>query len=139
VVLVIAANGFLVQTSAAQEGTGALAVSIVGVPSDEGIVRIGIYDSREAFDLRSTRPEFEVDCPIAGNRCDFVIRDVRHGEYAVMAYHDKNKNREYDWGIFDRERVGVSNYGHRLWSSPDYDLARFPHREARTAIEIRLY
>jgi len=137
--LVLAANVLLVAASAAEDATGTLAVAVVGVPSDEGIVRLGVYDSRSAFDARSTRPEFEVDCPIAANRCDFVFRDLRHGEYAVMAYHDKNMNREYDWGIFDRERVGVSNYGHRLWSSPDYDQAKFLHREARTTIEIRLY
>ena len=137
--LIFAVSGFLVPAAAAQDGTGALEVSILGVPSDEGIVKVGIYDSRAAFDARSTRPEFEVDCWIARDRCEFVIPDLRHGEYAILAYHDKNLNGEYDWGIFDRERVGGSNYGHRLWSSPDYDRAKFPHRQTRTAIEIRLY
>jgi uncharacterized protein (DUF2141 family) len=135
-ILLLCANGF---SAAAEDATGVLVVSIVGIPSGEGVVRFGIYGGRAAFDARLTRPELEGDCPIAGNRCDFTIPDLRHGEYAVMAYHDKNMNGDYDWGIFDRERVGVSNYGRRLWMSPDYDQARFVHNDARTAIEIRLY
>jgi uncharacterized protein (DUF2141 family) len=116
-----------------------LAVSVVGVPSNVGIVRFAVFDSQATFDARTPRPEFEGDCPIVANRCEFSLPNVPHGDYAVMVYHDENQNGEYDWGVFEREQVGVSNYTSRLWSSPDYVKAKFPHRGARTAIEIRVY
>lgn len=125
--------------AAAQDTVGTLAVSVLGVPSNRGVVRFAVYGDQSAFDARSTRPELEGDCPIVENRCEFALPNVPNGEYAVMVYHDENMNGEYDWGLFERERVGVSNYTSRLWSSPDYVTARFPHRGPRTVVEIRVY
>jgi hypothetical protein len=56
-----------------------------------------------------------------------------------MVYHDENANGEYDWGVFDRERSGVSNYSARLWSAPDFHKAKFAHDGARTVVEVRVY
>ena len=123
----------------AQDGAGTLAVSVVGLPSSQGVVRFAVFEGQQTFDARTPRSEFEGDCLIVENRCEFSLPNLPYGEYAVMVYHDVNMDKEYNWGLFDRELVGVSNYTSRLWSSPDYDQAKFPHRAVRTAIEIRVY
>jgi uncharacterized protein (DUF2141 family) len=125
--------------AAAEDAVGTIAVTVLGVPSTEGVIRYAVFADRTTFDSHVPPPEFEGDCPIEVYRCAFSVAGLLYGEYAVMVYHDKNRNREYDWSIFDRERVGVSNYEERLWSAPNYDRAKFQHRAARTAIEIRLY
>lgn len=125
--------------AAAAESAGDLVVHVVGLPSNHGMVRYGVYDNEKAFDARSTQISLKGACPIAANRCEFTIPKVPFGQYAVMVYHDENSNEEYDWGLFDRELAGVSNYTARLWSSPDFHKSKFTHDRGRTVVEVRVY
>jgi uncharacterized protein (DUF2141 family) len=126
-------------SAAAAESAGDLVVQVVGLPSNQGAVRYGIYDNEKAFDARSTRIPFKGVCAIVDNRCEFTIPKVPFGHYAVMAYHDENSNEAYDWGLLDRERAGVSNYAARLWSSPEFHKAKVSHDRQRTVVEVRVY
>jgi uncharacterized protein (DUF2141 family) len=139
VVLAVAGALFGALHVAAQEPVGDLVVRVVGLPSEFGAVRYGVYDNEAAFDTRSTRIPFKGACRISGDRCEFIIQKAPFGHYAVMVYHDENSNEEYDWGLFDRERSGVSNYAARLWSSPDFHKAKFSHDRERTVVEVRVY
>jgi uncharacterized protein (DUF2141 family) len=126
----------LLATAAAQQ-TGQIVVKVMGLPSDEGEVRFGLYDNAIAFKKGIGSSIRKGTCsPIKAHQCEFVIPDVPYGLYAILVGHDKNRNGRIDW---ERgERGGASNYKGRLWSHPDFDKAKFLLNEPKKSLEISL-
>jgi uncharacterized protein (DUF2141 family) len=120
--------------------TGEIVVRVVGLASDKGIVRYGLYDSAQAFKKGVGSAKMKGKCfPIKEHKCEFKIPEVPYGGYAIMVFHDENQNGKFDWSFISRERAGASNYTERLWRHPDFEKAKFDHAEQETILEICVF
>jgi uncharacterized protein (DUF2141 family) len=123
-------------TVAAQQ-TGEIIVRVVGLASNKGEVRFGLYNTAESFQQRVGHAMRSGTCPIQEYQCEFTITEVPYGIYAIMVGHDENLNGKIDW--ISGERAGVSNYTGKLRWFPNFDKAKFAHTTERTFVEIRIY
>lgn len=120
------------------EPRGAIRVKVIGLRSDEGEVRFGLYAKKEAF-ATSDGAIVEGARPITNGRCEFVIPDVPYGTYAVIVGHDVNRDGKIDPNPFSAELKGISNYTRKVLWFPDFDKARFRLERPSLTVEIRVY
>ncbi len=121
-------------TVAAQQ-TGEIILRVVGLASNAGEVRFGLYDTADAFQQRVAMRSGT--CPIKEYQCECTIPAVPYGVYAIMVGHDENLNGKIDWS--SGERAGVSNYPGKLRWFPNFDKAKFAHTNEKTLVEIRVH
>jgi uncharacterized protein (DUF2141 family) len=138
VLIILCLNSSL--TTFATQETGGIVVRVVGLASDKGDVKFGLYDNVKAFRKGAGYSISQGKCyPIKDRQCEFTIADVPYGVYAIMVYHDENQNGKFDWSLFSREKAGASNYTEKLWSHPDFDKAKFTHTKQKTSLEIHVF
>jgi uncharacterized protein (DUF2141 family) len=128
----------LVPWSSAAGATGAIRVKVVGLQSDQGEVRFGLYNKKDGFATREAVVAKGAH-PIKNGQCEFVIKDVPHGTYAVIVGHDVNKDGKIDRNPFSAELKGISNYSEKILWFPDFDKARFRLDRDQVSVEIRVY
>lgn len=116
-----------------------LEVTVTGLRNDKGIVRCGLFGSRQGFG----KPGHEIagaKAPIrAGTaRCSFP--GVAPGTYAVAVFHAENHERTLQVGMFGKPKqgVGFSNNPSIAFGAPGFDKAAFRIDGDRTAIRIRV-
>jgi uncharacterized protein (DUF2141 family) len=124
-------------TTVAAQQTGEIIVRVVGLASNKGEVRFGLYDTAESFQQRGGHAVRSGTCPIKEYQCECTIPAVPYGIYAIMVGHDENLNGKIDW--ISGERAGVSNYTGKLHWFPNFDKAKFEHTNEKTLVEIRVY
>jgi uncharacterized protein (DUF2141 family) len=132
--------GALPQTAVQSEqggNSGTLRVLITGFTSDEGSARAAVYSSEDSF-LDISRAYAKVVLPIEGARCMWVIEDIPYGEYALVAYHDKNNNDQFDTNVVGvpREDYGFSNGARGIFGPANYNNAKISMDSALKEIEI---
>jgi uncharacterized protein (DUF2141 family) len=118
--------------------TGDIRVKVVGLQSDQGEVRFGLYNKKEGFATREAVIAKGAHA-IKNGQCEFVIKDVPHGTYAVIVGHDVNKDGKIDRNPYSAELKGISNYSGKILWFPDFDKARFRLDQERITVEIRVY
>jgi uncharacterized protein (DUF2141 family) len=118
--------------------TGEIRVKVVGLQSDQGEVRFGLYNRKEGFATKAAVVVKGVH-PIKNRQCEFVIKDVPHGTYALIVGHDVNKDGKINENPFSDELKGISNYSGKILWFPDFDKARFRLDREQVAVEIRVY
>ena len=119
--------------------TGEIIVRVVGLKSNKGEVRFGLYDNAKAFDQGAGHAIVKGTCPIKENQCEFTIPNVPYYTYAIMIGHDVNKDGKISKNPFSEELKGISNYTKKLWWFPDFNKAKFEHNKVQTVLEIRIY
>ena len=133
-IILVSLNSSLIPVAAQQ--TGEIIVRVVGLASNAGAVRFGLYDTADSFQQRVAMRGGT--CPIIKeHQCEFTIPAVPYGVYAIMVGHDENLNGQIDW--ISGERAGVSNYAGKLRWFPNFDKAKFAHDHEKTFVEIRVY
>ena len=92
-------------TAPAEAGT--LRVTITGLESDRGSVRVALFDSEASF-TRDAREAAVL--PIRSGRAEWVVRDLPPGRYAAAAFHDEDGDGDMDRGLFGipREPYGFT-------------------------------
>jgi uncharacterized protein (DUF2141 family) len=128
----------LVPWSSAAGATGDIRVKVVGLQSDQGEVRFGLYNKKDGFATRDAVVAKGAH-PIRNGQCEFVIKGVPHGTYAVIVGHDVNKDGKIDRNPFSAELKGISNYSEKILWFPDFDRARFRLDRDQVSVEIRVY
>ena len=120
------------------ESKAEIRVKVVGFQSDEGELRFGLYNRKEGF---ATKDAVVVKGahPVKNRQCEFVIRDVPYGTYAIIVGHDVNRDGKINESPFSAELKGISNYSGKILWFPDFDKARFRVDRPEVAIEIRVY
>jgi uncharacterized protein (DUF2141 family) len=123
---------------AASSSRGEIRVKVVGLKSDQGRLRFGLYNKKETF-ATSDGPVVKGSHPIKNGECEFVIPDVPFGAYAIIVGHDVNQDGKIDQNPFSSELKGISNYTGKVLWFPDFDKARFTVDKASVAVEIHVY
>jgi uncharacterized protein (DUF2141 family) len=128
----------LVPAPSPADTTSEIRVKVVGFQSDEGQLRYGLYNKKEGFATKDGVVKKGVH-PIRNGQCEFVIKDVPHGTYALIVGHDVNKDGKISESPFSAELKGISNYTSKILWFPDFDKARFRVNRPEVSVEIRVY
>lgn len=103
---------------------GALHVQILGLRSSRGDVIFALYNSRKTFTRKAYHTAF---VPITDRRCEWEIKDLPAGDYAVVVVHDRNGNHDMDRNFLGipREPYAFSNNARALFGAPSFQAAKF--------------
>ncbi|MEX2451596.1 MAG: DUF2141 domain-containing protein [Rhodospirillales bacterium] len=116
-----------------------LRVTITGVRSDGGTVRMNLYDHSDAFP-KSKTAVMGGKAPAKKGTVEIRFTGLKPGRYAAALYHDENDNGKFDQGIFGipLEGYAFSNNAKAFLSAPSFEDAAFDLPAADGAIEIRM-
>jgi uncharacterized protein (DUF2141 family) len=120
------------------EMKGTIRVKVVGLKSDDGELRWGLYNKKETFATKDG-PIVKGRGRIQNGQTEFVIPDVPYGTYAIIVGHDVNGDGKISENPFSSELKGITNYSGKILSFPDFDKAKFRLDRAQLAVEIRVY
>lgn len=116
-----------------------LAVEVQGLRSDQGEVRVGLFDTPESFATHKGKVA-EIVLKPAGGVARGAFADIPPGTYAMAAYHDENGNRVFDKGLFGwpLEGYGFSNDAPVFLGAPPFAQSAFavPAGGARVVFRI---
>ncbi|HLF18787.1 MAG TPA: DUF2141 domain-containing protein [Candidatus Omnitrophota bacterium] len=108
---------------------GRLKIVITGFASDQGVVKIGLVSTKEAFEARRSVKEgyTGVTVDIKDGKIEYVFEGIPYGEYAIKYYHDENGNDRLDANFLGipKERYGFSNNARALLGPPSFERAKF--------------
>lgn len=118
------------------KGAVRLVVTVEGLETDDGKVRIALFDGEESY---LEDPVAAAVLEIEGRRARWTV-EVAPGLYALAAFHDRNGNGRNDPGRLGipSEPYGFSNGARRLFGPPSWQAASFPVRADPTRTTLRL-
>jgi len=113
-----------------------LTVAVSNVKSNEGTVKIGLYNSDGTF-LKTTYKS--LSAPVKDNKAVVTFTNLPAGEYAISTYHDENNNGKMDKNMMGipSEDYASSNDAKGFMGPPSYKDAKFVIRKD-SKIEIKL-
>ena len=138
-VLMTATVGFSEQPPAPgiTDHVGELCVRVVGFKSDDGVVKIGLFNSAQRYAAHAGSFK-KVKLPVKDKMCLWVIEGLPYGEYGVMLYHDKNGNDKLDKNIVGvpKEPYGFSNNAKAELGLPPYEKVKFLFEAEAATLDI---
>jgi uncharacterized protein (DUF2141 family) len=101
-----------------------LTVSVSGLKSDTGVLKVGLYNSEGTFLII---PYKSIPSQIKDNVATVVFEGIPKGEYAISSYQDENSNGKLDTNIIGipTEGVACSNNAKGFMGPPKYKDAKF--------------
>lgn len=119
--------------------TGTLTVSVTGLKSDKGSVRIALFNSEVSYAGKDDEQFRKAELAIHDGTAIAVFEQLPPGEYAVRLFHDKNGNGKLDklMGV-PVEDYAFSNNARGVMGPPGFKKARFTFdgRESTIGISI---
>lgn len=133
ILIAISLAALILPTSAAD-----LRVTVAGVRSAQGSVRIALYDRAEGF-RKEARARQVVSLPAAAGSVTATFSNLTTGRYAVIAYHDEDANGRLNlrFGMIPTEGYGLSNDS-RVMGPPAFADAAFDLPAEGAAITLTL-
>lgn len=122
----------------AQDAQTALTVRILGLRSDQGSVRMEVFDTEAGYNERAAALVFTGSVLNGAAEIPFV--PPTSGVFAIRVYHDENENGQLDrtpLGV-PEEPVGFSNNARSRFGPPTFRDAALPLEQAPPVIEIRM-
>ena len=117
--------GIMLSTSGSlASGTAAdVVVQINGVRSNDGFVRLAVYDP--TGDFPSGSPVVGTDIAAAEGTTVVRLPELPHGRYAIAFYHDEDGNAEFGQNFIGlpTEGYGFSNDAAVVLGPPSFDEA----------------
>ena len=101
-----------------------LTVSVSGLKSNTGILKVGLYNSEGTF-LKSTYKSITSEIKSNGATVTFV--GIPKGEYGISTYQDENSNGKLDKNMMGipSEDFACSNDAKGFMGPPKYEDAKF--------------
>ena len=101
-----------------------LTVSVSGLKSNTGILKVGLYNSEGTF-LKSTYKSITSDIKSNGATVTFV--GIPKGEYGISTYQDENSNGKLDKNMMGipSEDFACSNDAKGFMGPPKYEDAKY--------------
>jgi uncharacterized protein (DUF2141 family) len=101
-----------------------LTVSISGLKSNTGLVKVGLYNSDGTF-LKSTYKS--ITSGIKSNGATVTFVGIPKGEYGISTYQDENSNGKLDKNMMGipSEDFACSNDAKGFMGPPKYEDAKF--------------
>ena len=119
----------------AQDTGITVTVTVENIKSNEGKVLIGLHNS-ETF-MRADGLD-NVESTIENNKATLVFKNVKPGEYALLAMHDENENYMMDFEAsgMPKESFGLSN-NPMSFGPPQFNEAKFSVNDKDLNFTIR--
>ncbi len=119
---------------------GTLTVIITGLENNTGVVRLGLYNSKDNYEGKGKAYRGEKDS-IENKQATFIFYALPYGKYAIKVYHDENSNGMIDRDSFGipTEAYGFSNNASGAFGPADYNDAKFLFNKNKTAIKITVH
>ncbi|MGH6946242.1 MAG: DUF2141 domain-containing protein [Kiloniellales bacterium] len=116
-----------------------LTVVIAAVRSDQGQVRVALWDRAEGF----TDDDLSIggeDVAAAEGEVAIRFAGLPPGRYALAAYHDENANGEFDltWIGLPGEGLGFSNDARIFFGPPSFEAAAVELAGSQQTVRIAL-
>ncbi|QKJ64417.1 DUF2141 domain-containing protein [Flavobacterium sp. M31R6] len=112
-----------------------LTVSVSGLKSNTGILKVGLYNSDATF-LKSTYKS--ITSEIKNNSAIVTFVGIPKGEYGISTYQDENSNGKLDKNMMGipSEDFACSNDAKGFMGPPKYEDAKF-NIDKNSKIEIK--
>ncbi|TMU56982.1 DUF2141 domain-containing protein [Flagellimonas algicola] len=109
---------------ASAQTTATLKVQIQDIESDEGMLRVGLYDSAQNWLEKTFKSKSST---IVDGKCEVVFDNVPYGFYGISVYHDENNNGKMDkyLGFYPKENYACSNQAPAKYGPPEWKDAKF--------------
>jgi len=119
----------------AADMSGSLAVRVQGLISDDGNVRVTLFDSKKNFLKRPIRTGV---MKINDHQATWIFEEVPYGTYAVLVHHDVNASEtmERHWYGKPKEPTGASNDAPAKFGPPRFDDAKFQFESPTLSLSI---
>jgi len=119
------------------ETTATNGVKVTGFESEEGRVRIAVFDSAESW---LKEPVYGAVLDIDGQEVNWEIEGMLQGHYAIAVFHDENQNGENDLNFLGipKEAYGFSNNVRGKFGPPKWKKAKLEISSSDQTIEIEV-
>ncbi|TXE06940.1 DUF2141 domain-containing protein [Algoriphagus aquimarinus] len=114
---------FILSISPTQSDLGSIELVISETSSDDGVIQLLIFDQKSGWPESLDEAWKIVTIPIKNGVAKKTIRDVPAGNYAVIVFHDHDKNgqiRKNKVG-YPLDNFGFSNNPSLLFGIPSFD------------------
>jgi uncharacterized protein (DUF2141 family) len=120
--------------------TGTIQIQITGLRSNDGEVKISLFNKKEGFPSDSSKAIKQVRLKIEKNHCEGSFQDLPLGDYAIAGYHDENKDGMLNFNLFHVPKEGVcaSNNAKGNFGPPSYEDAKFSLDSALVKISMKM-
>jgi uncharacterized protein (DUF2141 family) len=118
---------------------GRLTITIDGIKTQRGSVRIAMYNSAETF-LDDKKYAFTHYIPVQNTAPVQMSFEIPFGTYAISCYHDINDNRDLDksvWG-YPIEPYALSNNIDAKWRKPTFQETKITFTENQKSLNLQL-
>lgn len=134
------AFGAAMTMAASPASAGDVVITITGLRSSEGVVRVCMTTNEKIFPKCRKDPASHRTVVKAGESVTVRFNDVAAGEYAVALLHDENNDGKANraLGMMPREGYGFSRDAKVRMGPPKFEEAVFWHTEADQALSITM-
>lgn len=125
-------------SAAAQDAPTTLTVKIWGLRSDQGSVRMEVFDTEAGYNERTAALAFTAS--VLNGTAEIPFLPPTSGVFAVRVYHDENDNGQLDrtpLGV-PEEPVGFSNNARSRFGPPTFRDVAVAVEQAPPVMEIRV-
>ncbi|WP_271766074.1 DUF2141 domain-containing protein [Aquimarina algiphila] len=121
----------------AQELEGhTITVTINNIKSNEGTLRVGLYDAQESF---LGKPFTSISAKAKVGKVTASFENIPNGTYAISLYHDEDNNQKLNTFLkIPTEPYGVSNNAKGRFGPPKWEDAKFKVTDRRVSQSISL-
>ncbi len=114
----------LLFVSSVNTKTAELTIIIDNIPNDNGVIIIGICDSKDNF---PKKPFIRKSISIKNGIAKIILKDLNYGEYAISIIHDENNNGKLDFHFYGppKEKTSASNNASSFFGPPAWEDAKF--------------
>jgi len=134
----------ILSTPVAAAETGDVNVTVHGANSNKGVIRIAVYNNKDAYaaDKENTASgSFRKEAvAIKDNSASHTFKDVPYGQYAIKLFHDEDNSGKFYTGMFGMPKVqyGFSNNAKGMMGPASYAKASFNVKSPETNLTIDL-
>lgn len=116
---------------------GELHVEVEGLKSSRGDVIFALYNSKETFTKKAYKSAIR---RIDHGRCEWTVKRLPRGDYAMVVVHDENGNRDMDMNVLGipEEPYAFSNDAKGYLGAPNFDTAKFSVTQGLRVVRIHL-
>ena len=122
------------------ETTQTVELTITGIRSSEGKLRIGIFKNEESFQKETAAQYFEFEKTDLKNGALKVQLKLETGTLGLSLLDDENNDSEMNYNFIGmpKEGFGFSDYYHKGFTRPHFDDFDFDLTEHGKAVEIKV-
>lgn len=131
---------FLILFSGASQNAGTIDLHIHGAKSDNGVVRILVFDSEKGYPDNPDLAVKSFSIKVENLKSSIRIVDLKPGTYAITVIHDEDENGKLNTNPvgYPTEKYGFSNNAKAYFSAPAFSKAAFELKQETKHIRIQL-